>query len=158
VGSRAGLDVTEKRKILPLPGLELRPLGQSLYRLRYPTLRKLELKLLHLRDEVLTAVVMKNSVFWISCRVVLWTSTDVSEVQVATTFRLKSKLKKNQVASLLPASCWILVWLTLQPEGGGDMYLRNVGLCPTNYTVLYRKRQNSSVIFMVTAVRTIHLT
>jgi hypothetical protein len=55
----------EKRKILPLPVLELRTLGQSLYRLLYPTLRKLELKLLHVRDEVLTAVVMKSSVFWV---------------------------------------------------------------------------------------------
>jgi hypothetical protein len=40
VDPRAGLDDMEKRKILPLPGLELRPLGrparrQSLYRLRY---------------------------------------------------------------------------------------------------------------------------
>jgi hypothetical protein len=40
VGLRAGLDV-EKRKMLPLPRIELRPLGrpariQSLYRLRYP--------------------------------------------------------------------------------------------------------------------------
>jgi hypothetical protein len=41
VGLRAGLDETEKRKFLTLPGLELRPFGrparsQSLYRLRYP--------------------------------------------------------------------------------------------------------------------------
>jgi hypothetical protein len=41
VDSRAGLDEVEKRKFLPLPGLEIRPLGrparsQSLYRLRYP--------------------------------------------------------------------------------------------------------------------------
>jgi hypothetical protein len=41
VGSRTYLDYVERRKILPLPGLELRPLGrparsQSLYRLRYP--------------------------------------------------------------------------------------------------------------------------
>jgi hypothetical protein len=41
VGPRAGLDTVEKRKVLPLTGLELRPLGrparsQSLYRLRYP--------------------------------------------------------------------------------------------------------------------------
>jgi hypothetical protein len=40
VDPRAGQDV-EKRKLLTLPGLELRPLGrparsQSLYRLRYP--------------------------------------------------------------------------------------------------------------------------
>jgi hypothetical protein len=41
VGPGTGLDGVERRKILPLPGLELRPLGrlargQLLYRLRYP--------------------------------------------------------------------------------------------------------------------------
>jgi hypothetical protein len=41
VGPRTGLDDVEERKILPLPELELRPLGrparsQSLHRLRYP--------------------------------------------------------------------------------------------------------------------------
>jgi hypothetical protein len=41
VGSRAGLDATEKRNFYTLPGLEFRSLGrparsQSLYRLRYP--------------------------------------------------------------------------------------------------------------------------
>jgi hypothetical protein len=40
VSPRTGLDDVEKRKILPLPGLELRPIGrpvcsQPLYRLRY---------------------------------------------------------------------------------------------------------------------------
>jgi hypothetical protein len=40
-------------------------LRQSLYRLRYPTLRKLELKLLHVRAEVLSAVVVKSSVVWV---------------------------------------------------------------------------------------------
>jgi hypothetical protein len=40
VDPRAGLDDVERRKILTLPGLELRPLGrptrsQSLYQLRY---------------------------------------------------------------------------------------------------------------------------
>jgi hypothetical protein len=40
VGPRTGLDDVEKRKIFPLQGLELRPLGrparsQSRYRLRY---------------------------------------------------------------------------------------------------------------------------
>jgi hypothetical protein len=46
VGQRAGLNDVEKRKFLPLLGLELRPLGrpgrsQSLYRLRYPGTRVL---------------------------------------------------------------------------------------------------------------------
>jgi hypothetical protein len=41
VDHRAGLDDVEKRKFLPPPGLEVRPLGrpsrsQSLYRLSYP--------------------------------------------------------------------------------------------------------------------------
>jgi hypothetical protein len=41
MGSRTGLDDVEKKKISPLPGLELRPLylsarSQSLYRLSYP--------------------------------------------------------------------------------------------------------------------------
>jgi hypothetical protein len=41
VGTRVGLDTVEKREILTLPGLELRPLGlparsQSLYLLSYP--------------------------------------------------------------------------------------------------------------------------
>jgi hypothetical protein len=43
VGPRTSLDDVERRKILPLPGLELQPLGrpacsQSLCRLRYPVL------------------------------------------------------------------------------------------------------------------------
>jgi hypothetical protein len=42
VGPRAGVDDEEKRKFLPLQGLELRPLdrparSQSLYQLRYPS-------------------------------------------------------------------------------------------------------------------------
>jgi hypothetical protein len=57
VGPRACLDDVEKRKRLPIPGLELRHLGrparsQRLYRLRYPgslittkTYGKLELEL-----------------------------------------------------------------------------------------------------------------
>jgi hypothetical protein len=41
VSPRTGLDDVERCEILPLPGLELQPLGrqtrsQSLYRLRYP--------------------------------------------------------------------------------------------------------------------------
>jgi hypothetical protein len=44
VGPRAGLDEVEKRNVLTLPRLELRPFcrparSQSLYRLRYPGFR-----------------------------------------------------------------------------------------------------------------------
>jgi hypothetical protein len=49
-GPRAGLDGVEKRKFLTLLGFALRPLSrpvrsQSLYRLRYPALKKLSLYL-----------------------------------------------------------------------------------------------------------------
>jgi hypothetical protein len=36
VGPRTGLDNVERRNILPLPGLELQPVAQSLYPLHYP--------------------------------------------------------------------------------------------------------------------------
>jgi hypothetical protein len=41
MGPKTGQDGMERKKIMPLPGLELRPLGRpartrSLYRLRYP--------------------------------------------------------------------------------------------------------------------------
>jgi hypothetical protein len=36
VGLTPDLDIMEKRKILPLPGIELRPSSPSLYRLGYP--------------------------------------------------------------------------------------------------------------------------
>jgi hypothetical protein len=49
------MDDLEKRKFLPLPGLELRLFGrparnQSVYRLRYPGSRNLELKGLKIAD------------------------------------------------------------------------------------------------------------
>jgi hypothetical protein len=49
VDPRAGLDDVEKRTLLTLPGLELRPLGrparsQSLYRLRYPSSVEIKVK------------------------------------------------------------------------------------------------------------------
>jgi hypothetical protein len=102
VVSRAGLDVMEK--ILdhtgtrtPNPGRPL--LCQSLYWLRYHTLRKLKLKWLHVRVDILSAVVMK--------RIMPCSPLDVSrlsEINVTATFRL-NKPRKNPEASLLPASC-----------------------------------------------------
>jgi hypothetical protein len=41
VGPRTGLDDVERRKILSLPGLELRARSQSLDRLRYPGYKKI---------------------------------------------------------------------------------------------------------------------
>jgi hypothetical protein len=54
VDLRASLDDLEKRKLLTLPGLELRPLSrpassQSLYRLRYPGSRVAHENMLHIR-------------------------------------------------------------------------------------------------------------
>jgi hypothetical protein len=38
------------------------------------------------------------------------------------------------------------------PEDGGDMFLRNVGWHPTDYTVLYPRRWYSSVKFLTSGV------
>jgi hypothetical protein len=38
----------------------------------------------------------------------------------------------------------------IDPEDGGDMFLRNIGWLSTNYTALHPQRQ----LFIVTAVRT----
>jgi hypothetical protein len=67
VGSRAGLDDLEKRTFLPLPGLELRPLGrpvrsQSLYRLSYLGLLYRYIDTFFIVGlEVLTAVTMRTT-------------------------------------------------------------------------------------------------
>jgi hypothetical protein len=58
VDPRAGLDDVEKRKLLTLPGLELRPLGryprsQSVYRLSYPRSNLKQLKHIYLEYPVL---------------------------------------------------------------------------------------------------------
>jgi hypothetical protein len=63
-------------------------------------------KYLHVEFEVLTAVVMKSSNFW-----------DITPC---------SPLKVNCSACHL-LSHWFLVRLILDPEDGGDMFLRNVG-------------------------------
>jgi hypothetical protein len=46
---------------------------------------------------------------------------------------------------LLPASSWFLAWITLQPEGGGDMFLQNIGWLSINCTALHPWKQNSSL-------------
>jgi hypothetical protein len=43
-----------------------------------------------------------------------------------------------------------LFGLFFDPEDGGDMVLRNVGLFPTDNTALYPRRKN----FIITGVRT----
>jgi hypothetical protein len=65
----AGLDDVERRKLLTLPGLELRPLGrparnQSVYRLRYPG---------SMLSRIMTVLICKalTSMFRIPCKVIL---------------------------------------------------------------------------------------
>jgi hypothetical protein len=68
VDSRTGLEEVERRKILPLPGFELRPLGrparsQSLYRLHYPdSLIGIILKYKAKRKEVIYGETLKVTV------------------------------------------------------------------------------------------------
>jgi hypothetical protein len=39
-----------------------------------------------------------------------------------------------------------LLGVFFDPEDGGDMFLRNFGLLPTDYMALYHRGQNSSSI------------
>jgi hypothetical protein len=39
--------------------------------------------------------------------------------------------------------CFVLFyWLAYNPEGGGDMFLRNIDSNSSDYTVLHPRRQN----------------
>jgi hypothetical protein len=62
--------------------------------------------------EVLTAVVMKSSIFW-----------DITPCNRATYFH-----------------AGFLLGLFFDPEHGGDMFLRNVGCLSMDYTKLYPRR------------------
>jgi hypothetical protein len=59
MGPRTGLDDVKKRKTLPLPGLEVWPLGflassQSLYRLRYVFIEHSDIKIARVIHEYFT--------------------------------------------------------------------------------------------------------
>jgi hypothetical protein len=75
--------------------------------------------------EVLTAVVMKNYIFW--------ETTPWSPLKVNRRFVLATCLH----------AC-LLLGLSFDPEDGGDIFLQNVGGFSTDYTALYPRRQNSS--------------
>jgi hypothetical protein len=56
------------------------------------------------------------------CCIVYWKSIDISEEYVTFIFRVEERAK----CCLLPASCWLLAWLILQPWDGGNMFLQNI--------------------------------
>jgi hypothetical protein len=75
--------------------------------------------------EVLTAVVMKNTIFWdtMPCSTL---STDVSEEHIASIFRVE-----EQASKALPGTCLhadFLLDLFFYLEDGSDTFLRNISL------------------------------
>jgi hypothetical protein len=60
---------------------------------------------------------------------------------------LKGTIFWDIIQGALLATCFhagFLLSLFFDPEYGGDMFLRNVGLLSTHYTALYARRRNSS--------------
>jgi hypothetical protein len=105
--------------------------------------------------QVLIAVVMKSTIFGIWRRAVCWVSTDVSEEHIASIFRVeKISWARNQHESRWQAHVCLAHVLTLvscsayvlDPEDGGDMFLRNVGWYSTDYMTLYPRRWYSSAL------------
>jgi hypothetical protein len=96
--------------------------------------------------EVLTAVVMKSSVFW--------GETPYSLLKVNGSFgrtcrlHLQSRrisLTRNQHdASRTALRAGLLLGLFFDPEDEGNIFLRNVGLLSTDYTISYSRRWNST--------------
>jgi hypothetical protein len=99
--------------------------------------------------EVLTAVVMKSTIFW--------DTTPCSPLNVnrrfGGTYRLHLQGRKISSARNQRESRWqaellslppaFLLIIFFHPEDGGDMLLRNVGWLSTDYTALYPRRQYS---------------
>jgi hypothetical protein len=103
----------------------------------------------YVRFEVLTAVVMKISIFWDI------TSTSPFKVNryFGGTCRLHLQGRRiSQVKTPDMFTTWfraaILLGLFFDREDGGDIFLRNFGRLSTDYTALYPKRQNSAIRFL----------
>jgi hypothetical protein len=69
--------------------------------------------------------------------VVHWKSTQVSQQQVASVFRVKCKPSKKPTCCLLHAD--LSLGLFFSPEGKGKMFIRNVGWITKDYSALYPK-------------------
>jgi hypothetical protein len=69
----------------------------------------------------------------------LWYITPCSPVNVN---QRQPRKQYNVELCLLSASCWFLAWITLQPEDGGDMFLRNVAWLSPDYTALYLRKHD----------------
>jgi hypothetical protein len=94
--------------------------------------------------EVLTAVVMKSSIF----RDITQRSPLKVNQYFGGIYRLHSQVPKKSQARKKSESRWqvklssagFLLGLFFYPEDGGDMSLRNIGLLSTDYTALYPRR------------------
>jgi hypothetical protein len=104
--------------------------------------------------EVLTAVVVKNIIFW-----------DVTPCSLlrcnrrfGETYRVhlqgRRKLYQHEPASTQMASKMFLLKFFFDPEDGGDVFLRNVGCISTDYTASHPRRLYS---FFYVNVGCLHL-
>jgi hypothetical protein len=89
-------------------------------------------------------IVMKNSIFCDITLLVRWNLTDVSEQHISSILGSKVKLGKKPSWAGCQHSRFLLS-LLLDPEDGGNMFLRKVGWLSPDYTALYPTRWNSSV-------------
>jgi hypothetical protein len=95
--------------------------------------------------EILTAVVMKSSIFWditpCSPLKVNWRfgGTCRLHLQGQRISKARNKRERWWQAKL----CLLLLDLFFDPKDGRDMFLRKVGWLATDYMALYSRRQNS---------------
>jgi hypothetical protein len=82
-----------------------------------------------LQDSMGSILILKSSIFW----------------NITTRSPLKVRWKQSPACYLLHAG--FLLCLFFDTENGGDMFLRNVCWLSTDYTALYPRRQNSSLLW-----------
>jgi hypothetical protein len=88
-----------------------------------------------LRFEIVTAVVMKNSVFWDVAPFSRWKWTDVAEEDAPSILRVEEQVKQEN--SYFHSG--FLLGLFFGTEDESYMFLRNVGWLPLYYTALYSR-------------------
>jgi hypothetical protein len=98
----------------------------------------------HRSNEVLTAVVMKTSIFW---DIIPCSPLKANQIFEGTSLpSTESKEKRNKRK--------ILWQMGFDPEDGGDMLLWNVGWLPTDHAALYpRKWYSTSIILAGTRMK-----